>query len=64
MAYKSSKHRFVDPIGPRCKKAMYNTREEAEDMIRHIHETRITRPLHAYQCNNCGMWHLSSSPES
>ena len=60
MAYNSSKNRSVDPIGPACKKAVYNSREEAEDMIRHIHETRFTRQLHAYQCPDCGMWHLSS----
>jgi biotin synthase-related radical SAM superfamily protein len=62
MAYKSSKHRSVDPIGPGCKKPMYNSLEEAEDMIRYIHETRVTRSLHTYQCPECGTWHLSSSP--
>ena len=63
MPYKSSKRSSVDPIGPPCKKTVYNTRAEAEDMIRYIQETRVTRPLHAYQCPQCGLWHLSSSPE-
>lgn len=61
MAYQSSNRKLVDPIGPGCKKGMYNSREEAEDMIRHIQETRHTRQLHAYQCDVCGMWHLSST---
>jgi hypothetical protein len=64
MAYNSSKNRSVDPIGPACKKGMYSSQEEAEDMIQHIQETRYTRQLHAYQCNVCGMWHLSSSTDS
>ena len=63
MAYKSSKHQVVDPIGPSCKKTMYDSREEAEDMIRHIRETRYVKDLHAYQCPACGMWHLSSKTE-
>jgi hypothetical protein len=62
MAYKSSKSRSVDPIRPPCKKEMFQTFEEAEDMIRYIHETRITRDLHAYKCEICGMWHLTSKP--
>lgn len=61
MAYNSSKRSPIEPIGPRCKKGMYSTREEAEDMIRHIQETRYTKQLHAYQCSECGMWHLSST---
>ena len=64
MAYNSSKYSSVDPIGSHCTKGMYNTRKEAEDMIRHIQETTYTRQLHAYQCSDCGMWHLSSSPGS
>jgi len=60
MAYKSSKYKSVDPIGPACKKTMYHSKEEAEDAIRHIQEIRIVRELHAYQCSTCGMWHLSS----
>ena len=39
---------------------MYHSREEAEDMIRYIHENRVVRELHAYECSNCGSWHLSS----
>ncbi|MEA3478256.1 MAG: phosphatidylinositol-specific phospholipase C/glycerophosphodiester phosphodiesterase family protein [Bacteroidota bacterium] len=60
MAYKSSKSKSVSPIDPGCKKTIYNSREEAEDMIRHIQENRVVRELHAYQCSTCGLWHLSS----
>lgn len=60
MAYKASKYKSVDPIGPSCKKAIYNSRHEAEDMINHIRETRVVRELTAYQCEICGLWHLTS----
>jgi len=60
VAYKSSNSKSVDPIGPSCKKTMYNSREEAEDMIRYIQENRVVKELHTYQCTSCGLWHLSS----
>ncbi len=60
VAYKSSNSRPIDPIGPSCTKAIYNSREEAEDMIRYIQENRHVKELHSYQCPECGMWHLSS----
>jgi hypothetical protein len=63
MAYKSAKGGRVSPINPSCNKKIYNSLEEAEDMIRYITENRITRELRAYQCSVCGMWHLTSSPE-
>ena len=60
MAYKSSKSKTIRPITPGCNKTIYNSREEAEDMIRHIQENRVVRELHAYQCATCGLWHLTS----
>jgi YgiT-type zinc finger domain-containing protein len=60
MAYKASNFKSVRPIGPSCKKKTYNSREEAEEMITYIQETRYTRELHAYECPECGLWHLSS----
>ncbi len=60
MAYKSSNFKSVSPISPSCKKTMYNSCEEAEEMIRYIQENRIARDLHAYNCTTCGMWHLTS----
>lgn len=61
MAYKSRKRGPVEPIGPSCRKKIYHSKAEAEEMIRYIGETRITKPLQAYQCEICGMWHLTSS---
>ena len=60
MAYKSSKSKPVDPIGPACRKKIYRSREEAEEAIRYIRETRYTKDLRTYQCEVCGMWHLTS----
>lgn len=48
-------------MGPSCKKKAYDSRAEAEEMIRYINETRYTKELHTYECLECGMWHLSSS---
>jgi hypothetical protein len=60
MAYKGSHFKSIDPIAPGCKKTIYNSREEAEDMIRYIQENRVVKELHSYQCTSCGLWHLSS----
>jgi len=60
MAYNKNPRKSVSPIDPSCRKTIYNSRAEAEDMIAYIHETRITKELHAYQCQVCGLWHLSS----
>ena len=58
--YKTSNYSSFDPITPSCNKTIYNTQEEAQDVIRHITETRVVRELYAYECETCGMWHLSS----
>jgi hypothetical protein len=60
MAYSTSNSKSINPIGPSCKKTIYNSLEEAEDMIRYINENRIVKELHAYKCPTCGLWHLSS----
>ncbi len=60
MSYKPSNFKSIDPIGPSCKKKMYNSQEEAEDMIRYIRENRMVKELFAYKCTTCGMWHLTS----
>jgi len=60
MRYKLNKNK-PDPLaGPVCKKKAYHTKEEAEDMIHYITETRVTRIIKAYQCKVCGLWHLTS----
>lgn len=63
MAYRSSKYKYVKPIDPGCRKTIYQSREEAEEMIRHIRETRFVSALSAYECPDCGLWHLSSKSE-
>ena len=63
MAYKSSNFKSVTPMGPSCKKAMYQSKEEAEDMIRYINENRVVRELRAYKCADCGLWHLTSKTD-
>lgn len=60
MRYKSLARKNVNPFEPPCKKAIYHTREDAEDMIRHIAETRTGREIKAYRCDVCGFWHLTS----
>jgi hypothetical protein len=60
VAYRPKKSGSVDPITPSCKKKMYNSLAEAQDMIRYIKENRIVRELDAYKCPICGMWHLTS----
>jgi hypothetical protein len=60
MAYKTAKSRSGEPITPSCKKKIYNSLEEAQDMIRYIKENRIVKELNAYKCPICGMWHLTS----
>jgi len=62
MAYKPSNFKSVNPIAPACKKTIYNSHEDAEEMIRYIQENRNVRELHAYKCTTCGMWHLTSKP--
>lgn len=54
------KAKNIDPIQPACRKNIYHSAEEANDMIRHITETRVTRPIKAYKCTICGFWHLTS----
>jgi len=57
MVYKQSNSGNIEPLQPFCKKAIYNTQEEAMDMIRHIKETRVVREISAYKCSICGFWH-------
>jgi hypothetical protein len=63
MNYKSSRKTKIEPIGLFCRKTPYNSLEEAQDMIRYINETRVTREIRAYKCSICGFWHLTSRKE-
>jgi len=60
MINKNSKIKNISPLEPSCKKAVYNSPEEAQDMIRHINESRVIREIRAYKCTICGFWHLTS----
>ncbi|MDX9930903.1 MAG: hypothetical protein RBS37_13745 [Bacteroidales bacterium] len=60
MKYRPLKKERIDPIDYPCKKEVYYTPEDAQMMISHIEETRVTRNLKAYRCNVCGFWHLTS----
>ncbi|HLN22333.1 MAG TPA: hypothetical protein VK213_14685 [Bacteroidales bacterium] len=54
------KIRNIDPLEPPCKKTMYNTREDALDMVKYLNENRTGKEINVYQCNICGFWHLTS----
>jgi hypothetical protein len=60
MAYKHSNIKKINPIELPCKKTMYNTAEEANDMVKFIEETREGQKIHVYKCTVCGFWHLTS----
>lgn len=53
-----------------CRKASYRTREGAEEALQRIlaraarrkTRRRQTLPRRAYECPDCGRWHLSSKP--
>jgi hypothetical protein len=60
MGYKLSNIKKINPIEPPCKKTIYNSLEEAQDMIDYIKETRVVKDIHAYKCTVCGFWHLTS----
>ncbi len=59
MKYRLTKNRPT-PLNLPCKKTIYHSKEEAEDMIRHISEVRETKEIWAYRCTICGFWHLTS----
>jgi hypothetical protein len=59
MVYKP-KIKTISPLELPCRKKMYNSREEADDMIRYIMENRVAHEIRAYKCSICGFWHLTS----
>jgi hypothetical protein len=60
MAYKPSNIKKIDPIEPSCRKTMYTTAEDAQDMISYMQENKGKFNIHAYKCSTCGFWHLTS----
>ena len=61
MGYNLSKKNKISPIELPCKKTIYYSPEEAQDMIKYIKENRSIKEIHAYKCMTCGFWHLTSS---
>ena len=51
------------PVESLCKKTIYHSPEEAQDMIGHINENRIAGAIRAYRCPVCGFCHLTSKSE-
>lgn len=60
MGYKISKIKKIYPIEPTCTKTMYNSLEEAQDIINYVRENRDSKEIFAYKCLSCGFWHLTS----
>jgi hypothetical protein len=60
MGYKHSKIKKINPLEPPCKKPMYNSAEEAQDVINYLRENRDGHAIHVYKCDVCGFWHLTS----
>lgn len=60
MEYRSQRRKNITPLETSCRKEMYNSREDAEDMIRFINENYTGREINAYKCPVCGFWHLTS----
>jgi len=60
MGYKLSNIKRVTPIEPVCKKTIYTSPGEAQDVIKHIIENRGVKEIRVYQCMICGFWHLTS----
>jgi len=60
MVRKFSNIKNVNPLEPVCRKPVYNSMEEAQEMIRYISDNRVVKELRPYKCNICGYWHLTS----
>jgi hypothetical protein len=63
MGYKHSNPKKIQSIEPPCRKKIYNSYEEAQEMISYIRENRRVREINAYKCLICGFWHLTSKSE-
>jgi hypothetical protein len=59
MKYRLSKNEKIQPLSPRCKKTIYDTKADALEAIKHVEGIRRIE-LSAYQCTVCGFWHLTS----
>jgi hypothetical protein len=60
MGFKNSNTKKIPSVEPPCKKAIYNSPEEALDMIKYLNENRTDKTISSYKCTVCGFWHLTS----
>jgi len=60
MGYKLPKTKNISPVEPPCKKTIYYSIGDAQDMIRYIKENRRIQEINVYKCTVCGFWHLTS----
>jgi hypothetical protein len=58
--YNLSDKKNITPLSPQCRKTIYNSQEEAMEMIRYLNENRTGKEIRTYQCPVCGFWHLTS----
>lgn len=54
MTHKISISKNINPVEPPCKKTIYYSPEEAQDMITYINENRVSKEIRAYKCQICG----------
>jgi hypothetical protein len=60
MKYKPTLIRKIYPIESPCKKAIYNSFNDAKESIDYLQENKGVKDLSAYKCLVCGFWHLTS----
>jgi rubrerythrin len=62
MGHKLSNSKNILPVEPPCKKRIYYTPEEAQEMIKYLNENKTGKEISVYKCTVCGFWHLTSKP--
>jgi len=60
MGYNLSNTKKIQPVEPSCRKTIYTSLEEAQDMVSYIKESRRVPEISVYKCMSCGFWHLTS----
>jgi sulfite reductase beta subunit-like hemoprotein len=61
MKYRFTRQQKIYPIEPPCKKTMYDSETDAQEMIKYLKsEKGVKEQLHYYACIKCGKYHLTS----
>lgn len=60
MKYKIPENKKLHPIESPCKKTIYDTQDQAKEMIIYLKNEKGIKDLQTYQCHICGLWHLTS----